>query len=336
MRRPCYELALGATVIASGSVSSAGPLVRLHADADLATPAAIRDAWIGNPASVSVAVGDPAKLALGYDGSLTTVFTGTVDRVQADLVRLRVQALTDVARLLRLRANQVYENQRAGQIVSDLAGQAGVSTGTIQDGLDLPLYTVDDARSAYDHCQDLAKRTGYDLYVTPEGELTFAAFSKAAPDHTFVYAQDVLALEVASLPQAFERVEVWGESPASSEGTEAASWLVRDFSGSMGAAGSGAALLRISDPAIRTKDAADASAEGRLAALARRATLGTAVILGDAEVTLGDAVTFLQVPDERLSGVFQVKRVTHRYGKTEGFTTRLELWGGGGGSGGLA
>jgi hypothetical protein len=112
---------------------------------------------------------------------------------------------------------------------------------------------------------------------------------------------------------------------------EAASWLVRDFSSSLGSAGSGAPL-RVSDPAIRTRDAAQASAKGRLADLARRTTFGVALVLGNAEVALGDAVTFLQAPDDRLGGVFQVKRVTHRFDKVNGFITRLELWGCGSGA----
>lgn len=335
MLKPGYKLTLGATTISSTSVSSRDPLVSLRADADLATPAATLDAWFGNPQSIAVAEGDPARLELGYDGSLTIIFTGVVDRMRADLSRLHVQALTNMAKLLRLHVNQVYENQTAGQVVADLAGQAGIGTGNLQNGLDLPFYVVDEARNAYQHCRELAERAGFDLYVTPEGKLTFAAFNKVAPDQLFTYAQDVLALEVTRLPQTFGRVEVWGESPASSEGAEAASWLVRDFSSSLGAAGSGN-TLRVSDPAIRTKEAAVASAEGRLGALTRRATFGTAVVVGNAEVALADAVTFLQAPADQLRGVFQVKRVVQRFSKTHGFTTRLELWGSGGSpSGGL-
>jgi hypothetical protein len=327
MLKPSYRLTLGPTIISSTSVSSRDPLVSLRTDADLNTPAALLDAWFGNPQSIAVAAGDPAKLELGYDGSLTTVFTGVVDRVRADLSRLHVQALTGMAELLRLRAHQVYENQTAGQIVTDLAGQAGVPKGNIQSGPDLPFYLVDDARNAYHHCRDLAERAGFDLYITPDGKLTFGAFNKFAPDHLFTYAQDVLALQAAQLPATFGRVEVWGESPASSEGAEAASWLVRDFSNSLGVAGSGN-TLRVSDPAIRTKEAAVASAEGRLAALTRRATFGTAVVVGKAEVALADAVTFLQAPAGQLRGIFQVKRVRQRFSKTHGFTTDLELWGG--------
>jgi hypothetical protein len=325
MLKPGYKLTLGAATISSTSVSSAEPLISLRTDADLSTPAATLDAWFGNPSGVSVAAGDLAKLELGYDGSLTTVFTGVVDRVRADLARLHIQALADMAKLLRLRINQVYENQTSGQIVADLAGLAGVRTGTIQSGLSLPFYVIDDARNAYQHCRDLAERAGFDLYVTPEGQLTFAAFNKVAPDHLFTYAQDVLALEVAHLPQTFSRVEVWGESPASSEGAEAANWLVRDFSSTLGVAGSGN-TLRLADPAIRTKEAAVAAAEGRLGALTRRATFGTAVVVGAANVALADAVTFVQAPDDRLRGVFQVKRVLQRFSKSHGFTTRLELW----------
>ena len=329
MLNPTYRLTLGNTRIETSDVSSTHPVLALRTDADLDTPAAALDVWLGEPEDISIAPGDATKLELGYESDLTTAFTGVVDRVKPDLSRLHVQALTDSVKLLRLRVNQVYENQTAGQIVSDLAGQAGVSTGAIQDGLDFPFYVVDDARTAYQHCQDLAERSGFDLFTMPDGKLNFAAFDKAVPDHTFTYAQDVLSLEVASMPPSFERVEVWGESPASSEGSEAASWLVRDFSGSMGAAGGGS-TLRLSDVSIRTKDAAQTSAEGRLATISRRATFGVAIVLGSPEVAPGDSVTFRQAPDDRLGGVFQVKRVTHRFSKAGGFLTRLELWGGGG------
>jgi hypothetical protein len=355
--KPAYRLTLGSTTLASsglpptgadlvglaagalgasipGGAASAPVPVAIRADADLAAPAASLDVWLGSSAGLSVAVGDPADLELGYNTTVSTVFTGTVDRVEPDLARLHIQALTGVTELFGLRVNQVYENQTAGQIVSDLAGQAGLSAGTVQDGPDLPFYAVDDARTAYQHCRDLAERAGFDLFVTPAGELTFATFDKAAPDHRFTYARDVLSLEVRAMPASAGRVEVWGESPASSEGAEAASWLVRDFSSSVGGAGTGT-LLRVSDPAIRTKAAADASAGGRLAQLTRRATFGTAVVLGAPGVAVGDAVAFADAPDDRLGGTFQVKRVTHRFGKSDGFTTRLELWGGAGGLGDL-
>jgi hypothetical protein len=331
MLKPGYKLTLGPTTITSTAVSSRDPLVGLRADADLTTPAATLDAWFGATQGITVAEGDPARLELGYDNNLTTIFTGVVDRVQADLSRFHVQALSDMIKLLHLRINQVYENQTAGQIVSDLASQAGIPTGKVQSGLDLPFYLVDDTRNAYQHCRDLAERAGFDLYVTPDGRLTFAPFNKVAADHLFTYARDVLALEATRPPPAFARVEVWGESPASSEGVEAASWLVRDFSNSLGAAGPKGRpgnTLRVSDPAIRTKEAAVASAEGRLAAVTRRATFGTAMVVGNADVALADAVTFLQAPAGPLRGLFQVKRVVQRFSKAQGFTTRLELWGG--------
>jgi len=362
MSKPAYRLTLGGTTLASagvpagggdlisaaagalaagvaGAVGGSGPAaapapVAIRADADLASPAATLDVWLGSPAALSVAVGDPAKLELGYGTTLSAAFTGVVDRVEPDLTRLHVQACTGVTELFRLRVNQVYEHQTAGQIVADLSGLAGLATGTIQDGPDLPFYVVDDARSAYQHCRDLAERAGFDLFVNPDGELAFAAFDKAAPDHQFAYARDVLSLGVRATPAPVGRVEVWGESPASSEGAEAASWLVRDFTGSVGAAGSGV-TLRVSDPAIRTKAAADASAGGRLAVLTRRATFGVAVVLGAPDVAVGDAVAFTGVPDDRLGGTFQAKRVTHHFSKSDGFTTRLELWGGAGGLGDL-
>jgi hypothetical protein len=350
--RPGYRLTLGSTQLSSsgapagggdllgaavsavsgalggGGGGAASPvLLRLRVDADLDAPGAL-DAWFGTAAGLSVATGDAARLELGYGESLTNVFAGTVESVEPDLARVRVRALTDDSKLCRVRLNQVYENQDAGQIVSDLASQAGVSTGTVRSGLDLPFYVVDDTRTAYCHCRDLAERAGFDLFMSADGELTFVAFDKVAADHRFSYAKDVLSLQVTISPPLYESVEVWGESPASAEGAEAASWLVRDFSASVGTAGFGS-KLRLSDPAVRTRDAAGVSAKGRLAALTRRATTGVGIVLGSPAVALGDAVTFLDAPDTRLGGVFQVKRVTHSFAKVDGFTTRMELLGAG-------
>ncbi len=329
MRIPTYKLTLGTTTIDSGSVSSADPLVRLSTDADLETPAAALEVAIANPQGISVSVGDRASLELGDDTALHTVFTGRVDRVEPGLERLRVTALSEVTKLLRLHVNQVYENQTAGGVVADLAAQAGVATATVDDGLDLPAYVVEDRRSAYHQCRDLAERTGFDLYSTPEDELTFAAFAKAAPDHVLRYGQDLLAARVAQAAPSSGKVEVWGESPASAEGAEAASWLAHDFSSARGSAGSGG-LRRLDDPAIRTKEAAAASAEGRLGAIGRRASFGATVVLGAAQLVLGDAVSLLGSPGDRLGGVFQVRRVSHRLSARRGFTTRLELRGTGG------
>jgi phage protein D len=354
--RPAFSLTLGSTTLTSsvaaggggdlvgaavgavtdalgggGAAAAGAVVVGVEVDSDLDAPGTL-DAWLGIAADVSVSPGEAVELELGYADSLSTAFVGSVTSVEPDLVGLHVRAVTDESKLLQLRLNQVYENQAAGQIVSDLASQAGVSTGTVQNGFDLPFYVVDDSRSAYRHCRELAERTGFDLYVSADGELTFAGFDRGSADHTFGYARDVLSLSVTTAPPRFEAVEVWGESPASSEGAEAASWLVRDFSGSVGTAGSGP-LLRVSDPAVRTGDAAATSAQGRLAALTRRATFGTAVVLGAPDVQLGDAVTFEDVPDARLEGVFQVRRVRHTLTRGEGFTTRLELLGSGSGGG---
>lgn len=329
MLTPSLRLSLGPVVVDSGAPSSADPLVRLRVDADLADPAATLDVWLGELGG-SIGVGDAARLELGYGDDRAVVFTGSVDRVEPDLEGLHVQALDDAAKLLRLRIGQVYEQQTAGQIVTDLARQAGVRTGSVQDGLGLPFYVVDDVRSAWQHCRDLAERAGFDLYLTPDAALTFVPPPTAGADHRFTYARDVLTFEVADLPQDVGRVEVWGESPASSEGVEAASWLVADFSASLGTAGSGT-TLRISDPAIRTKDDAQASAKGRLAALSRQAVSGSAAVLGNPQVVVGAMVTVVDVPDPRLDRILQVRRVTHHLDKRGGFVTRLQLWGSTGG-----
>ena len=151
--------------------------------------------------------------------------------------------------------------------------------------------------------------------------MTFAIFDKAVrgPDlHVRTRISSVLRLTIA--PAQFEQVDVWGESPAEQRRRRGRQLAGARLLGRVGSAGSGA-LLRVSDPAMRTRDLAAASARGRLADVTRRATHGVAIVLGDPTVQLGGAVGFDDTPDyasrRRLSDqthqpcIFERRRLHH-------------------------
>jgi len=146
----------------------------------------------------SVAIGDTGTVSLGYEDSSTDlVFTGQVESLRRSAHgTLRLAAGNGGAPLSRLRLNQSYEQQAAGDVVGELAGRAGVGTDTVEDGVDLPFYVLDDRRSAYEHIAALARKSGYLAYFTPEGKLNFKPFAAGRPVQTFAYGQDILALEV--------------------------------------------------------------------------------------------------------------------------------------------
>src|SRR6185295_5557973 len=95
------------------------------------------------------------------------------------------------------RINQSFEQQSAGKIVKDLAGRAGADLGTVEDGIDLPFFVIDDRRSVYAHIAMLARRCGYLVIVGADGKLGFAPPAAGAAVQTFTYGVDVLAFEVS-------------------------------------------------------------------------------------------------------------------------------------------
>jgi phage protein D len=279
---------------------------------------------LGNVDGLAVAEGDPIALDLGYAGNgLSPVLKGAVRAVESGIATCRIEGLSPMTALLDLRLHQTYEKQTVGGIVSDLAGQAGLDVGQVEDGIDLPVYVVDDSKNAYEHARILAAKCGFDLYLDVDNKLVFKPFEKTRADHTFEYGLHVLAVDVQRQEPAYRRVEVWGESPASSQGEDAASWLTKKPQDFVGRAGSGEPLLRVQDRSIRTKAAAEASAQARLRQIEREALTGSLTVLGAPQVKLGDAVEVKGMPDAGANGIYQVRRIQHHLSKTGGFVTTI-------------
>src|SRR3954454_22889297 len=123
MLRPAYQIALGnaapQSVIALrvARAQNAGPgLVTLQLGA-----------------ADSVSEGDPATVELGWDGSTSLVFTGTVSAVERRLDGLHVDCTGTHAALTLARGGTTYVQQTAGGVVSALASDAGVDVATAED-----------------------------------------------------------------------------------------------------------------------------------------------------------------------------------------------------------
>ena len=129
-----------------------------------------------------MAVEDSGTVELGYeDDSTETVFTGQVEEVSQSVQGTTwISAVNGGALLSRTRVNQSYEQQKAGDIVDDLAGRAGVGTDTVEDGADFPFYVVDDRRNAYQHVAALAQKSGYVALLHPGGQAEFCALHRRA------------------------------------------------------------------------------------------------------------------------------------------------------------
>jgi phage protein D len=325
--RPIYRLVIGAAEIDVIKDVSASTVVRLDVERDMEAHTDRFELRLAPLGGIQPAEDDDVKIELGFDTTLNRVFTGKVTEVVSEVTTLRVVGLSTMLELEALRLDKTYEVRTAGEIVKDLAGQAGVDTGVVEDGIFFPFYVIDGRLSAARHVHRLAGRCGFDVYVLPTGELEFRQFTKSAADHVFTYGQDVLDFSLTARPERASEVVVFGESPASAEGDDAASWLTKNFQQGQATGGGGPETVLVQDPAIRTTDAADLRAEGVLRRSRQRARIGTLRALGRPEVKLGDAIRIEQAPDDRLNDVFQVRAVYHRLSRRVGLVTEISFWG---------
>jgi phage protein D len=284
--------------------------------------AAIRLA--AGPDAPSPAVGDTGTIALGYeDGGTEVVFTGAVDSVAAGVHGvIRVVAANAGSAIARVRVNRAYEQQKAGDVVSDLAGEAGASTGDVRPGADLAFFVVDDRRGGWTQVAELAALSGCLAYVTPAGEVTMAPPPAGPPATTFAYAVDVLELAAGPRAPVVGALTVIGEGAAGSQGADAWSWFVKDPAAVTGTgAGSGPARRR-SEPALRSTAAVQAAALG----VPSGDVAGHVRVAGAQAVAVGGSI---MVSGAGVDVPLVVRGVRHRFSRAEGFTTRIDFVGAG-------
>ncbi len=274
----------------------------------------------------AVAVDDEGDIALGYeDSSFDVVMSGRIDQLHHDTRNLiGITAVNGGATLSRLRINQSYEQQAAGDMVSDLCSQAEVDTDVVESGIDLPYYVIDDRYNAYEHIGRLARQSGYIAHFTTEGDLYFGPEQAGKAVQTFSYANDILELRIRQNNSSAAAVTVIGEGAAGVEGQEAWSWLIKDPGAVTAEAGDGKPRL-ISDAALRSSDACQAAADGVAGRTAAQALTGHILTAGAAAVVVGSIIEIIDAPGEVMNGEFFVSGVNHRYSKHYGFTSLIRF-----------
>ncbi|HZU25690.1 MAG TPA: hypothetical protein VFA04_09215 [Bryobacteraceae bacterium] len=323
MLKPSYKITLGTSTVGSSQI---GPVAALQVRRDKRGRADEAIVRLGTTVAVDFAEGDAASIELGWDGATTAVFTGTVDRIVRGISHTEAYCTGMQMKMMRSRTDQVFVSQNAGQVVTALAGTAGVDIDTADDGIDLPVYVADSTRTLFAHCSTLARLCGFDLYTNAEGELVFSALTTTSADHTVRYGAEILGVSVETTAP-LDACNVFPESPASSAGDDKASWLVKDPSPHEGTAGSGSDSVLFSDPVLRTRDAAESAAKARLYFSQRDATSGELELMGAPDVEIGETVEIKGVPTPDVDGLYQIMAVVHRLDARRGFRTMVALGG---------
>ncbi|MCB9232792.1 MAG: hypothetical protein H6581_14065 [Bacteroidia bacterium] len=270
----------------------------------------------------TVAVGDPVSIELGdADQGTETVFTGVISEIRQQTAAYTLWCSSAMQALSQLRINKVYEQQKAGDIVSDLASLAEIDTDKVESGLTYPFYALGADRHLLSHLQMLARRDGFDLFANPDDALTFAPWA-SSQGQELRYGAEILDYNFEELAPTLDGVEVYGESPASlGEGDKAYSWLTKEeVKGNAG--NSSGNILRVADPSIRNQDAAASAAEKLMNAFSTQ-KLGWVEAMGTPTVKLGGTVTLSELPEDSLNGDYKITGIRHLYDKMNGFVTTI-------------
>ena len=303
-------------------VSGSNPLVRVLVEMDMNQPAAAALTFGGEP-EAPLKLGDALEIDLGWTGDVRRVFTGAVFGLEPTHPGIAIRAFGDEAKLLHGgRVSQAFENRTFGEIVKAHAREAGVGTGSIEDGPRVP-YAYRHWQTRWDHCKVLAARAGFDLYATEKGKLNFARFARRAGDHVLRMGQDLLGLTVR-FEQPLPGATVVPESPASSAGDDTAAWLVKDPAPHSATEGEEGVLV-VSDALLRTREAAKLAARAIVEASKRATMLGDLKLVGRADIGLGQAVELKDIPRADVNGLYAVRSVHHMLGGNAGFLTLLGI-----------
>lgn len=278
------------------------------------------------PQAPTVALADSGSLALGYsDDTAQTVFTGVVAEIRHGLGVQQVRLTNGGAALARLRINQSFEQQTAGDIASALADLAAVATDTVAAGADYPFYVVSQGQSVYRHLAELAQQNDFAAWLTPHDQLTFAPLTEGDPVATFTYGDNLLALQMNEATPVFNGATVIGEGAAGSQGAQAWSWLVKEPSSMTGEAGDDPAQRLVAAPGLRTRDLAKHTAAGLVNRGTQLKVTGRLLAVGAPMVTVGSTIDIANAPQSLANGRFLVQRVRHDLTRQQGFMTFISF-----------
>lgn len=342
--KPTFTLTIGEQV-SNSDQPAFGPR-SFHVERDMDVPAdSLRIDLFERP---DIELGTPVSLELGHDGENEQVFTGKVSLMRPTLSGVAVLALGSMDGLLNLRTAVTYESQSIGSIARDLVDQAGLETGTVDNGPTLPRFAVDRRLSAYAHLRDLAERLGFELYCDRDGKVMFHGLGGAASldaaggalgaavsavssalglggAEGYLFGQHLIQANTWRRAPAWNSVDVGGESPMSSQGESTAHWLTVNDSDYRGSAGSGDPAGLLIDGAARSKDLANRFAAGRLFTAQRSAHQVSFTVLGNPGVELGDDLSVSEVPDSIVNGQGYVRAIRHQFSDRTGFVTEFRI-----------
>lgn len=284
-----------------------------------------------------LAVGSSVEIKLGYAGDLRTVLAGEVTGLEPEFLQHRLPSLTvrgydQRHRLMRGRRTRTFVQQKDSDIVSQVAGEAGLAAEAEDSGV-RHAYVLQANETDMEFLQGRARRIGYEIVMDGK-KLIFRAASSGRPAAlTLAPGRDLLEFRprLSSLRQASEVVwrgwdakekrEIVGRAGLGSE-TAVMGGRQSGAAASKNAFGGAAEIVGERPP--QTQAEADQLAAAHFNDLALAYIEGEGVCRGNARLRACETVK-LDGLGRRFSGPYYVTATTHHYTSQHGYYTSFTV-----------
>jgi hypothetical protein len=263
-------------------------------------------------APFSAEEGDPVELTLNSGEIEKAVFSGVIDSIRKWETGIEVTALDASGILARYRPSITYENVTPGSLIRALAADAGVRTGSIENGSELVCYVADPARTAWEHVARVSAWIGALVTVSEQNQVESKVVQTASADLALRYGREILAVERTRRAAPVQSFTVAGESGTGTASSLDAHRMVTDFFAGNRPDGPARSAIWEWQPALRTVSAAAMAGTARLRAYASARDAGklTAILIPSARP--GTVIQMQDAPDGLPEGPVWISRVRHR------------------------
>jgi hypothetical protein len=272
-------------------------------------------------APLEAAPGDDVTIHLDSGEIEADVFSGQISSIERSLDRIRVRALDGGGILARLRLVVTYEKVSAGTAIRNLCSEAGVDVGSVDDGVDLAFYAVDDQRSALVHIARLAGFSGALASITADGALQAPVVDPTQAERALRFGREILGISQRRRAAPVTDFVVAGEAGAGSSSAPEALRPTSDFfAGNKPAEASATARWRW-EPALRTVQGAERAGAAWKRRYAARAAAGEIEAYLQPDLRPGSVIEVQDLPAGLEKGPLLVEHVRHRLSARGAVTT---------------
>jgi len=294
------------------------------------------DRLTSNPLKLGAAL--VVQLGADLDRAPTTLFEGEIVALEpefrGDEAVLAARAFDKGHRLNRTKESHTYLNKKAEDVVREIAGRAGLPTGTIDSTSTVHQHLQQSQQTDWDFCWRLAHMNGFEFAVS-EGKVVFRKRAGKAAACTLKWKESLTVFRPrASVVGQVKEVAVNSHDPKAKQATSGSAssaspaasstpavWNER--SKAIGAVGGGKAVIG-SRVATSTAEART-MAEGALNRNANAFLEADGVAKGSPKLRAGATVKIEGVGD--FSGEYVLSSTVHLFRGGAQYVTRFEITG---------